>query len=65
MKICVYGAGVIGGILASALARAGHQVSLIARGAHLEAIRAKGLTVVTPEEAVSYTHLTLPTKRIV
>ena len=53
MKICVYGAGVIGGILASALARAGHQVSLIARGAHLEAIRAKGLTVVTPEEKVN------------
>ncbi len=53
MKICVYGAGVIGGILASALARAEHQVSLIARGAHLEAIRAKGLTVVTPEEEVN------------
>lgn len=53
MKICVYGAGVIGGILASGLARAGHEVSVIARGAHLEAIRAKGLTVITPEEKVN------------
>ena len=53
MKICVYGAGVIGGILASALARAGHDVSLIARGAHLEAIRTHGLTVITPEEKVN------------
>ena len=53
MKICVYGAGVIGGILGSALARAGHDVSLIARGAHLEAIRMNGLTVVTPDERVN------------
>jgi 2-dehydropantoate 2-reductase len=49
MRVCVYGAGVIGGILASAIARAGHQVALIARGAHLEAIKGNGLTVVTPE----------------
>jgi 2-dehydropantoate 2-reductase len=52
MKICVYGAGVIGGILASALARAGHEVCVIARGAHLEAIRSNGLVVVTPESRV-------------
>ncbi len=53
MKVCIYGAGVIGGILASALARAGHEVSVIARGAHLEAVKAGGLTVVTPEERVT------------
>lgn len=56
MKICVYGAGVIGGMLGSALARAGHDVSLIARGAHLEAIRTNGLTIVTPEAAVTTRH---------
>lgn len=49
MKICIYGAGVIGGILGSSLARAGHDVSLIARGAHLAAIREAGLTMVTPD----------------
>jgi 2-dehydropantoate 2-reductase len=48
VRICVYGAGVIGGILASAIAQAGHDVCLIARGPHLEAIKAKGLTVRTP-----------------
>jgi 2-dehydropantoate 2-reductase len=53
MKVCVYGAGVIGGILASACARAGHEVSVIARGAHLDAIRANGLTVVTPEDRMT------------
>lgn len=45
MKICVYGAGVIGGVLASACERAGHEVGVIARGAQLEAIRSKGLRV--------------------
>jgi 2-dehydropantoate 2-reductase len=48
MKICIFGAGVIGGILAAACARAGHDVSLVARGPHLEAIRANGLTLATP-----------------
>ena len=45
MKVCVYGAGVIGGILASAVERAGHDVSVIARGEHLDAIQKRGLTV--------------------
>lgn len=48
MKICVYGAGVIGGILASACERAGHDVCVIARGAHLDAIRSRGLVVEAP-----------------
>jgi len=43
MKICVVGAGAIGGLLGGHLARAGHEVSLVARGAHLAAIRARGL----------------------
>jgi len=43
VKVCIVGAGAIGGLIASGLARAGHEVSLVARGAHLEALRAKGL----------------------
>src|SRR3954469_1854258 len=43
MKICVYGAGAVGGLMAAWLARAGHDVSVVARGAHLEAIRGSGL----------------------
>ena len=45
MKICVYGAGAIGGHLASRLHRGGADVSIIARGPHLAAIQANGLTV--------------------
>ena len=45
MKICVVGAGAIGGILAARLARAGHDVSAIARGPHLQAIQEHGLTL--------------------
>ncbi len=45
MKICIYGAGAIGGYLGVQLARAGQAVSLIARGPHLEAIRKNGLTL--------------------
>ena len=42
-KICIYGAGAIGGYLASALDQAGAEVSLVARGPHLIAIQEKGL----------------------
>ena len=45
MKICVYGAGAIGGFLAARLAAAGAEVTIIARGPHLEAIRSRGLTL--------------------
>ncbi len=46
MKICIYGAGAIGGFLATALGTVeGVELSVIARGAHLEAIRDKGLTL--------------------
>ncbi len=50
MKICVFGAGAVGGQIGAQLARAGAEVSLIARGPHLAAIREKGLTLVTAEE---------------
>jgi 2-dehydropantoate 2-reductase len=42
-RICIFGAGAIGGYLAVELAGAGYEVSVIARGAHLEAIRDRGL----------------------
>ena len=45
MRVCVYGAGAIGGHLAVRLAKGGAEVSVIARGAHLAAIQAKGLEV--------------------
>lgn len=45
-RICVFGAGAIGGYVGARLARADvADVSLVARGAHLEAMRAKGLSV--------------------
>jgi len=47
MKICIYGAGAIGGLMAVWLDRAGHEVSVVARGATLEAIRREGLRVRT------------------
>lgn len=46
MKICVVGAGAIGGILAYRFAAAGNEVSVVARGAHRDAIVAHGLTMV-------------------
>jgi 2-dehydropantoate 2-reductase len=46
MKICVFGAGAIGGYLAGELALAGHHVCAIARGAHLEAMRRDGLRLI-------------------
>ncbi|WP_459617148.1 ketopantoate reductase family protein [Bordetella sp. 2513F-2] len=43
LRICVAGAGAVGGTLAARLARAGHQVSVLARGATLAALRRDGL----------------------
>lgn len=48
MKIAVIGAGAVGGYYGALLARRGHQVSFVARGAHRDAIRAHGLRVVGP-----------------
>ena len=42
MKIAVIGAGGVGGVFGARLAAAGHEVGLVARGAHLEAIRRGG-----------------------
>lgn len=43
MRIAILGAGAVGGFLAVALTEAGHTVTVLARGAHLAAIRASGL----------------------
>jgi 2-dehydropantoate 2-reductase len=50
LKICVYGAGAIGGYLAVLLERAGANVSVVARGPHLEAIRNHGLALILDGE---------------
>ncbi len=50
MKICVFGAGAIGGHLAARLARGGAETSVVARGAHLAAIQANGLRIDAPDE---------------
>jgi 2-dehydropantoate 2-reductase len=46
MNICIVGAGAIGSTLGARLAAGGQTVSLVARGAHLEALRADGLTLI-------------------
>jgi 2-dehydropantoate 2-reductase len=45
MRICIFGAGAVGSHFAVRLARAGHEVSCVMRGAHLAAVRARGLTL--------------------
>ncbi|MFZ0209076.1 MAG: 2-dehydropantoate 2-reductase [Roseiarcus sp.] len=45
MKICVIGAGAIGGLLAAKLAEAGEEVGVVVRGAQLKAIREHGLVL--------------------
>ena len=49
VRFVVYGAGAVGGVLGGLLAGAGYPVVLIARGAHLDAIRRDGLRVLTPD----------------
>ena len=50
VKICVYGAGAVGGSLAVRLSRAGADISVIARGDHGRAIRKSGLTLLSGGE---------------
>lgn len=56
MKLCVYGAGAVGGALAVRLKAAGEDVSIVARGAHAAAIRADGLALVA-EDTRTTVHL--------
>jgi 2-dehydropantoate 2-reductase len=53
-RVAVFGAGAVGSYLGSRLAKAGAEVHLIARGDHLEAIRERGLTLVTPEGSETF-----------
>ena len=49
MRVAIVGAGAIGGYLGARLARAGADVTLVARGPHLAAMLARGLRVVSPD----------------
>ncbi len=57
MKVCVVGAGAIGGYMAVRLADAGHDVSVIARGPHLAAIKANGLKLIEAEQELIASNL--------
>lgn len=50
MKICIFGSGAIGGYMGVRLHQAGAEVSLIARGAHLAAMRENGVTLIAGED---------------
>jgi 2-dehydropantoate 2-reductase len=50
MKISVFGAGAVGGHIAARLAKGGAEVSVVARGPNLAAIKARGLTIRAPDE---------------
>ena len=53
MKICIVGAGATGGYLGSKLINAGFDVSLVARGTHLKAMKHSGLTVIENDKEIS------------
>lgn len=53
MRICVFGAGAVGGHFAAKLGAAGHEVCVVARGAQLAAIREKGLVLLTGERRIA------------
>ncbi len=52
MKICIYGAGAVGGHFAARLAQAGEDLSVIARGPHLKAIKQNGLKLLVGDEII-------------
>ncbi|GGH22836.1 2-dehydropantoate 2-reductase [Alsobacter metallidurans] len=52
MKITVYGAGAIGGYMGALLSQAGAEVSFVARGAHLDAMRRKGVRVIRENDEI-------------
>src|SRR5690242_4676989 len=53
MRFVVFGAGAIGGVIGARLAQHGHDVGLIARGPHYQAIRDRGLTLEWADEQVT------------
>ncbi|MCB1740446.1 MAG: NAD(P)-binding domain-containing protein, partial [Gammaproteobacteria bacterium] len=52
MKICIYGAGAVGSHFAARLANAEHEVSVVARGPHLEAIQRNGITLRSGDQTI-------------
>jgi 2-dehydropantoate 2-reductase len=52
-RFVVYGAGAVGGAVGARLHQSGQEVALLARGAHLDAIRRDGLTLLSPAERVT------------
>jgi 2-dehydropantoate 2-reductase len=52
MRVCIVGAGAVGGHLAAKLGKAGQTIGLLARGAHLEAIRRDGLRLESGSEVI-------------
>ena len=57
LNYLIIGCGGTGGAIAGHMARAGHSVSVIARGAHLKKIRQDGLRIIRPEEEFTVTNL--------
>jgi len=53
MKVCIFGAGAIGGYMGVKLAKAGADVSLVARGPHLAAMQEQGLTLIEEGETTT------------
>lgn len=52
MKLCVFGAGAVGGHLAAKLAATGHDVSVVARGPHLAAMRKNGIRLLHGDRTI-------------
>ncbi|HEX4326759.1 MAG TPA: 2-dehydropantoate 2-reductase [Burkholderiales bacterium] len=59
MRIAVMGAGAVGGYFGALLAQAGHDVSFIARGAHMQAMRASGIVIDGPRGRVQVQNITV------
>ena len=53
MRYIIYGAGAVGGVIAARLAQSGQDVVAIARGAHLDAMRERGLVLESPDERLT------------
>ena len=53
MKICIFGAGAIGGFMGVKLVQVGADVSLVARGPHLEAMKKNGLRLIEEESDIT------------
>ncbi len=56
MKVCVVGAGAIGGYMAIRIASVGHEVSVVARGPHLAAIKANCMKLTEGGQELSPIH---------